>query len=81
MEQNPNKVKGILKVGDKVSWRGTWGTDAPQEVIVDAIEANCNGTKEGTPVESIEWDEVTRENVVVTLSNNHWAYGNQIKEI
>ena len=45
MEQNPNKVKGILKVGDKVSWRGTWGKDAPQEVIVDAIEANCNGTK------------------------------------
>ena len=81
MEQNPNKVKGILKVGDKVSWRGTWGKDAPQDVIVESIECNCNGGKEGTPVESIEWDEVTRENVVVTVSSGNWAYGNQIKEI
>lgn len=81
MKENPNKVKGILKVGDIVSWRGGWGSDAPKDAIVENIDVKCNGTKNGVSVDSVEWDEVTRENVVVTLANGHWAYGNQIVEI
>lgn len=75
------KVKGILKVGDKVMWRGAWGTDAPKQAIVEEIETNCNGTKSGISADSVEWNEVTDRNVVVTLDNGHWAYGNQLKEI
>lgn len=78
---NLNKVKGILKVGDTVAWRGAWGTDAPKEAKVTAIESNCNGGKNGIEVDSVEWDEVTRENVVVSLENGHWAYGDQLEEI
>lgn len=78
---NPNKVKGILKVGDTVSWRGAWGIDPAKEAIIETIDVNCKGSKSGTEVESVEWNEVTRKNVVISLDNGHWAYGDQIKEI
>jgi hypothetical protein len=69
-----SKVKGILKVGDIVKWRGS-------EIEVIDIDVNCNGEKYGVSVDSVEWDEVTGENVVVSLASGHWAYGNQISEL
>lgn len=78
---NPNKVKGILKVGDTVAWRGAWGHDPVKEAIIESIETNCNGRKFGTNVDSIEWNEVTRDNVTVQLVHGNWAYGDQLKEI
>lgn len=68
-----------LKIGDKIIWRGGWGTDDPQEAVVDNIEINVHPTtKDGEEVNKVEWDLVD-ETVIVTLDNGHWAYGNQVE--
>lgn len=71
----------ILKVGDTVNWKGSWGKDATKQVKVVSIEIDCVG-KEGTPVNEVPWDEVTEtDTVIVVLENSHWAYGYQISPI
>lgn len=67
----------LLKKNDIVSWRGSWGTQKPQDAIVTQIELCENGSKHGNEVREIDW-ELCNRNVVVTLDNGHWAYGNQI---
>lgn len=69
----------VLKVGDKVSWRGAWGKQAAQIVVVESIDVNCVN-KSGDEVDEVDWDDVD-ESVIVSLNNNHWAYGYQIDKI
>lgn len=72
-----------LKIGDKVIWRGSWGTEAPKEATVEAIELCAVGSKYGKEVKSVDWSTITGGNrsVTVDLDNGHWAYGNQLTEI
>lgn len=73
-----SKVDGRLRVGDRVRWRGCFGTDNPLEVTIETIEVT-GGAKYGKPVQSVDWSEVYGRNVVVIFANtNHWAYGGQI---
>ena len=69
-----------LKIGDKVNWRGDFGTAEPREAIVEGIDLTRGG-KYGDPVNEIEWSQVYDRNVVVTLDNGHWAYASQISEV
>ncbi len=71
----------MLKVGDTVSWRGSWGNDALQNAKVLEIDVDCDGGKDGRSVTEVFWSKVTRHNVVVSLDNGHWAYGDQIKRV
>ena len=75
-----NKEVDMLKIGDSVMWRGSWGTDAPKEVIVVGVELT-RGDKYGDERSEISWDEMFDRNVVVTLNNGSWAYANQITKI
>ena len=68
-----------LKIGDAVKWRGAFGSDAPKEAIVEAIEIT-NGGKYGDEVDEVSWSQVYGRNVVVSLNNDHWAYGSQISK-
>jgi hypothetical protein len=69
-----------LKVGDKVWWWGGFGTDARKVATVEEIEIT-KGYKYGDQVDEVDWNEVYGRNVVVSFSdNNHWAYGEQIKQ-
>jgi len=70
-----------LKIGDKVSWRGGFGFDGPQNAKVEGIDINCQGGKHGDQVDEVDWSKVTRDNCVVSLNNGHWAYGNQIQPV
>lgn len=71
-----------LKVNDKVSWRGSWGKDAPQEAKVIGINLNDRVFKDGQPLTEVEWYIVQEgRNIVVSLDNGHWAYGNQLSPI
>lgn len=63
-----------LKVGDEVIWRGSYGEDLPKEVIVTSIELN------GVIVNSVLWDIVDSDEVIVDLDNGKWAYGFQIRK-
>jgi len=74
----------MLRPGDKVMWRGCFGTDDPQVATIASITA---GGKYGKEVKEVEWEDVWfRENgryIVVDLSDPHdtWAYGSQIARI
>ena len=69
-----------LKIGDEVNWRGAWGSEAPKNAVVLSIEIT-NGGKYGRSVNSVGWTRVRDRNVVVTLDNGHWAYGEQISTV
>lgn len=73
--------EAVLKVGDKVMWRGSQGLDAPQEATIHNIDDNVPyGDKYGRPVQEVPWSQV-RTSVVVCLTNGHWAYGEQISPL
>ncbi len=69
----------VLKIGDIVIWRSSWGKDAPKEAKVTAIEINCVN-KSGKEVSKVSWDKVDSRKVIVNLENGHWAYGTQISK-
>ena len=69
----------ILKIGDPVIWRGSWGSDAPMEATVTHLEVTEQPReKYGREVPEVLWTTVRANHVVVSLDNGHWAYGSQI---
>lgn len=70
-------MPGILRVGDRVCWRGGWGTVEATEATVTSIDRVRYGEKYGNPVTDMPWSEVPRC-AVVGLDNGHWAYGKQV---
>jgi hypothetical protein len=72
-------MANILKVGDAVSWKGSFGMAAPQIVRVQGMEiTEYPRTKEGDPVDEVSWDIVKENRVIFDLDNGHWAYSEQI---
>lgn len=70
-----------IKVGAKVMWRGCFGTAEPVEAEIECIERVAQGCKYGTKVKTLSWSTIDGRNVVVTLTNGHWCYGNQLAPI
>ena len=73
--------KDILKTGDKVMWRGAWGSEPPIEAIVTEITLCPVGKKYGKPIKSTKWETIRAGKIVVSLDNGHWAYGTQLEPI
>ena len=70
----------ILKIGDKVLWRGAWGNEPAKEAKVKSIElCERRGEKEGKSVLVAKWADAER--LVVDLDCGHWAYGYQISPL
>jgi hypothetical protein len=70
------------KVGDKVIWRGSFGNGFPTMATIKGIGLVTNGDKEDTePVNEIADDQMRGRDVVVDLTNGHWAWGNQISKL
>jgi len=72
-------ANGILKVGDKVMWRGDFGLATPKQAIVESIELCKAGEKYGMSVTQVDW--LKKDRIVVDLNNGHWARGSQISPI
>ena len=68
----------ILKIGDRVLWRGGFGRDAPQQAVVKGIELVEGGEKYGTPVQAAPWGHLRGREAVITLGGDHWCYAEQI---
>jgi hypothetical protein len=66
-----------LRVGDTVVWKGDFGGAASKLAVIESIEDMAKDIE----LEEIEWSKVNNRNIEVTMSNNHWAYGTQIKPI
>lgn len=71
------------KIGDKVMWRGAWGSDAPKIATIENIELVEEGQKYGDDVLEIEDDQMQGRTVVVSLlaDGSWWAYGHQISKL
>ena len=71
-----------LKVGDKVWWRGGFGSDLAKVVTVSGIEIT-GGYKYGDAVDEVDWNRVYGRNVTVDIDTDegdgYWAYASQIK--
>lgn len=73
-------MSAVLRVGDKVEWRGAWGSNAPALAEVTGIEIlDGTDTKYGLDTDKVSWDAANR--IVVDLDNGHWAYGSQISPV
>jgi hypothetical protein len=71
----------MLKIGDKVMWRGAWGSEPPVEAEIESIQLCAVGSKYGKEIKSCKWETVKAGKIVVTLTNGHWAYGTQLEKI
>jgi len=74
-------MNGFITVGDKVMWQGSWGNDSPKIAEVSSIMVCDEEGENGYVVDNLEWDMVRERDVVITLSNSHWAWGFQIKPL
>ena len=46
------------------------------------MEHSKNGSKYGDPITSMDWGTVMAgREIIVSLDNNHWAYGFQLKPL
>lgn len=70
----------IVKVGQKVKYRGDFGSGHVEVVKLEGIEL-CEDEHEkyGEPVDEVDVKDLYR--CCVSLDNGHWAYGYQIVEI
>jgi hypothetical protein len=71
----------MLKIGDKVMWRGAWGMQPPLEATIESMQLCAVGQKYGKDINSCKWKTVRNGKIVVTLDNGHWAYGTQLDPI
>ena len=69
-----------IKVGSRVMWRGSWGSDPAVEAKVESIEETDEPhEKDGYEVDSIDF--ANRDCSVINLDNGHWCYGDQIVDV
>ena len=69
----------MLRVGDEIMYRPTWGTGPLTRVRVTGMEITTEPrSKYGTTVEEVSWDLVQANCVIFDLSNGKWAYSEAI---
>lgn len=71
-DQDPIMRENFLYVGDTVIYKG-------QEAVVETIVTIENSALDGRQVHVVPW--VTQRLFTVTLTNGHWAYGEQIQPL
>lgn len=75
-------MSDTLRIGDDVLWRGSFGMEEPKKVMVTGIQLNySNGSKEGIPVEEIDWWHIQERNQILDLDNGHWCWAFQIEPV
>lgn len=68
-----------LKIGTKVSYRGSFGRGVLEETTITTIEVCEDGNKYGIGVDEVNWEN--KDNCTFDLSNGYWCYGTQIVKI
>lgn len=79
-KQIKKQDKKQIKVGSRVMWRCSWGSDPAVEAKVECIEeTNDPHEKDGWAVDCIDFEN--RDCSVIVLDNGHWCYGDQIEDV
>jgi len=69
----------VIKVGDKVGYRGAFGGGHPTTATVEGLTLTTEArSKYGKSVQEVNIDDVKANKVVFDLSDGHWAYASQI---
>jgi hypothetical protein len=69
----------MLRIGDNVSWRCSWGAGGIAVARVCAMEVTEHPrSKTGDAATVVSWDTVKQNRVIFTLSSGKWAYASQI---
>ena len=69
----------VIRIGDKVSWRGSYGNEPVMEATVDLITLTEGPyISEGNEVYSVKHETLKGGAVLFDFDNGHWAYGNQV---
>ena len=72
-------MDNVIKIGDKVNWRGNYGKANPIEATVKQLVDNRDGLKrENYYRSSVELDKFVNRDFIVDLTNGYWAYAYQI---
>lgn len=70
-----------VKIGDKVLWRGAWGSEPAKLVTVEGLDVtDYPHEKYGVEVDEVCWDLVRQNRVVFSLDTGNWAYSSQISK-
>jgi hypothetical protein len=70
----------IIKVGDRVNWRGGFGADTPKIATITGMDITEQPReKYGESVEEVDIDLIRQNRVLFSLDNGHWAYSDQIE--
>ena len=67
-----------IKVGDFVIWRGAFGSDPARPAKIESMQLTEHPrSKYGEDVAEADWSQ--KNYLIVTLTNGHWAYGEQLQ--
>jgi len=75
-------MKNTLKVGNKIQYRGCFGSGAVEVVTVESIEVT-EGPREkyGHNVEECDISVIRENRANLSLSNGHWCYSDQVVRV
>ena len=69
----------VIRIGDKVSWRGDYGKAPVEEATVELITLTEGPySTDGNEVYSVKLETLKGGAVLFDFDNGHWAYGNQV---
>ena len=70
----------LVKIGDTVKWRGSFGMDAPKSAVVSGLTiTDYPRDKDGIDVDEVDSSLIAENRVLFELENGHWAYSEQIE--
>ena len=70
-------MKDMIRIGDFVMVRGSWGNEPPKRVQILGMDLCASPRqKHGVPVTEVP--ATLKDYVNFDLNNGHWAYGYQI---
>lgn len=73
-------MKDLIIIGDVVMWSGCFNTQSPIEATITKIElCSSRRMKYGREIDIVSTEN--KDFCVFSLSNGHWAYGEQITPI
>jgi len=69
----------MLRIGDRVNWRGAWGSESIRKVTIESLEVTeYPREKYGDEVSEVSWQVIKENRCVVGIDSGNWAYGSQI---
>ncbi len=69
-----------IRVGDRVVWRGAWGTEEPKIATIEGLVVTDEpGGKYGESAEEVDMNLFNENRVIFDLDSGHWAYSYQVK--